>query len=331
MEEETERIYRLINNYLINTSENDIVINSLDVFYYFALNVKKLLSDCFDKKEFDISYSKITKMKLLDKVDLIKRFYQKNDMIFDLDHCIKNGTIEFRYYDFFNIKNSDANKRINLTKGIVLQKNGKTNVTINDNGLVTDIPLTIHELSHFKNSPDTERSLINWLFNESLAVAEELICLDFLKSLGYHDEAKLWLRLRYSSLLKSAKQAIPSYQMFILFKKFGAISDINYRLYFKTIDGYNYLKKRIKEGIIHPIHKLSFYVLATYLGTYMYYEYHKDRSFIKNIENLHKRINDSDFFTCLKLINLHNLEKEDIKKLMKALSKMCNRLKNDTH
>ena len=125
-----------------------------------------------------------------------------------------------------------------LCWGINYVRNNKNLIDVPNTGLITDVLLVVHELSHYRDRKEKGREQVCNLMTESLAYTEELICTDYLSELGYEDSMNLWRKIVFTLFYRTASDIIPMYKVFILFKKYGDISKETYKQHFKKDDDY---------------------------------------------------------------------------------------------
>ncbi|MDD2378190.1 MAG: hypothetical protein PHD10_04905 [Bacilli bacterium] len=336
MTEEIRKLEQSMNDYIVNTNAcNSAVYNNLELFYELSSIVEAGLCNHIDILKEEIYYSKLSKMTLFDKLKIITRFYKDHNIEFDLNKHLNDGTIDYIYHDCFNVnqelENSENQYFIN---GSNYYENSKKLVDIGNHGLVTDILVSIHELSHLRNQPDIRRSEINDLLTEALAYAEELICVDYLAELGYQEDMRLWKKRLYYTFYCVSKEAKAKYKVFSLFNNLGSLSESSYELFYGNKDLYEkyigYIHQFTRKNNFN-IYYHSWYVMGAVLGNYLYTEYKNDPSFMNNINLLHDKINDSDMLECLKLMKLTDLNNNDLEKLSNSLQTTVNELKENNN
>jgi len=327
MYEKVKTLQQVMNDYLVRThAEDREIYNNLGLFYDLSFYLEKGLSEHFSSHNETVDYSKITKISLFDKVKLVQSFYKEIGVEFDFDKYINDGTIDLVYYDYFNDNEDlEGEKLRHLGNGNNNYDGSKKTVNICNNGFITDILVTVHELSHFRDQPDDGRNQVSNLLTESLAYAEELICIDYLSELGYKEDMILWEKHLFNTFYNIARNTRPIYKMFLVHQELGNISEENYEYYFKAKDGYKSIieyMSRFTEKKDFDLYYNTWYVIGAVLGTYMYLHYKKDKSFSKNIAELHNRINDSSTTDCFKVMGLQDFGDEDKEKLNSALDEI---------
>jgi hypothetical protein len=312
-----KEIEELINDSIVlSGAENTFVFNELIVLYNLCIITFDALNDV-DKSIFnDFNINKFAKTSFLDNQALIKNFYQENHIKFDLDKLMRNGTIDYIYNEdntFYSFNGTDG------------YNNGIKYVNVYNNGLITDAVTLVHEVSHYRNQTDYARNQINNVLTESVAYAEELIFIDYLKNNGYKDE----MNFCTANLLINAKLcAIDSmilFKMVNLYKIFGNLSLANYQLYYHDSTDYLNDLNKLKSLITtknYNIYRNAGYAIGYPLGFYMYMEYKKNNQFLNKIESLHTKISNDNILNILRSINLTNLGANDLNKIKDAVMEL---------
>lgn len=324
MDKKVKKIEQFLNNYIVDKNlEQTAVYHNLEFFYDLSSVLNQSLSKHVDTLREEIYYSKITKMSLFDKLNIVEQFYKDHGIEFDLNKHLDDGTIGFIYYDHLNIKQELSNsKNQQFVMGRNYYENSKKLIDVGNHGFAADVLVLIHELSHLRNQPDIRRNQLSDLLTEVLSYVEELICADYLKELGYQEDMLLWKKRLYYTFYSLAKQTKIKYEMLLLFKNLGSLSESSYQLFYGNNDGYEEKVEQMNQFIDNndfDIYFYSWYIMGAVFGTYLHNEYKKDPSFMKNIILLHDRINDSDIIQCLELMNFNNDRSEGLLKIENAL------------
>ena len=315
-----------INDYLmINYDENGFIFENLSLLYTLVYNLKEILED-EELLNIDIDYNSIRKVDFLKKIQIAKDFYKTLNIKFDFESLIIDGTIGCEFFDFgYDLEATEEEKEFCLQNGCTYHENDKKLIDLWNTGLVTDIPVLIHELSHFRNLPDDGRDLISLLFTEALAYFDDFLCIDYLEELGYCNEAVLQRKLSLSYFYLLAENTLPLYKMFNLYENLGSIKKEDYEYFYGDIDedmnDFDYDLETLIEST-WDLSEATFYLFGVYLGAFMYLEYQKDNNFLKNILKLYTKINESDISECFKLIGLNDLSDNDLPKLFDAVEKL---------
>ena len=331
MDDKTKLLQFAMNDYLVsNNAEHTVICDNLALFYNLSIDMQTIFAPFFDGQNKDVDYSKISRMSFTDKINLIKNFYRENNIDFDIDYYLNDGTIDFKYYDYFN-DNEDLElvKLNHLVRGNATYQGTKKIVNICNNGFVTDVLIAVHELSHFRDKSDNHRNQVSDLLTESLAYAEELICSDYIAGLGYKEEEYTWKKNLYNIFYHGACSTRIICKMFLVFENLGDISEASYESYYGNTDEYDDCIRYLNQDVASKDFELRYHilhVLGATLGTYMYYEYKKDKSFIDHITKLHTLINTTDAISCFKEIGLNNLNKDDHERLVQSLELMATEL-----
>lgn len=306
------------NDFLINTKfEIAFIISNLDLYLRISY-----ISYGATKEEFNHKIeTKPIKIGLEEKINLINGFYKYINVDFDVNKVINDGTINFFHsnygseatYETEDVKNSASNYYIGLTR----------HIDTYSNGLLSDIVLLIHELSHLRNQPIPRRGLTNSIFTETLAYVEELIYYDYLEEVGFKEQSEIQRKLFLSHLYTLSDDAIAIARMFKLFTTLGNISLDNYKMMYGDDNNYEYclfLINKVKDDDF-LFKKNALYSLGFPLATYLYMQYKEDHTFIETINGLHDAINTKGIKDCLSMMNLKNFGDDDLIKISNSLIK----------
>jgi hypothetical protein len=295
-----KKIESLMNDKIVSSgSEDKLVFNNLNIFYELCQMILSSFAeakindcDCFD-------ISKFHKTSFIEDNNLVQAFYQKHNINFDFNKIISNGTLEYKYIDEPSFEDNN---------GVNGYRHHHPYVNVNNNGIISDAVILVHELSHYRNQPESGRSETNDLLTEAIAFAEELIFINYLDNLGYKYEMTYCNKDLIVSAKECAMHSINLYKMLDLYRVFGNLNKDNYKLYYQDDTNYdndlNALKVTVRNRR-YNIYKYAEYVLGYSLGIYMYMEYRKNNTFINNIENLHTQISTDDINDVLAGLNLN--------------------------
>lgn len=253
-----------------------------------------------------INWYKVNRSSLLQNIELINNFFRSINVEFNIEDIIKDGTINIQTYD---LDETLENKRYRLNEGNNHYLGNHKSININNNGLISDSAVWVHEISHYRNQPDEGRGQANDLLTEALASITELIYIDYLEELGYNYEA-YYARIFLLNFFHSISyQASILTKMFLLYEELGDISKESYKYFYKTDNDYDEVKdkflKMMKSDPMIIFKSIDYTVSAAY-AIYMYDCYHKNKDFINNIERLNTELlNNKDLVTCLKTIKLN--------------------------
>lgn len=322
-----ENINIKINDFLnIFHKRNYLLANNLETLYKMSINMYQILYEvCNDNFLEDVENTE--RISPLMKFEIIKDYYKSNNIDVNIDKLINDGTIGFRYV---NVNDSKYSYSI---FGKNYYEKGKKLIDICNNGLVIDIPIIVHELSHLRNQPNNGRGVIDDTLTEPLAIAEEFVFCDYLSSIGYSKEAHLNKKDNLFGVYQIVKKFSKILKVLLVFNRCGSFTKENYIKYFNNDLEYNELVEQIKELDINNTYLYNelYYIMGFALGIYMYEEYQKDNSFINNMKKLHIWMNEKDMYECFKVINLEDLEEEDIKKIMISIENFRESFKNKSN
>lgn len=277
MDEIVKNIEKEINEFLVSFNNGQIAEN-LELFYFLSVG----MAYCFEKfgdshsidiQNIEIDYENVSKITLTEKIEIIKKFYKDHNISFDIETHVADGTIDLKYGDL------NENKR-NLLHGFNYYENGHRLIDVYNYGLVTDLPIMIHELSHYRNQPSTGRNQVSDLLTEVLASCEELIFIDYLSKLGYEKEAILCKKEFLKIAQYRENNNRPILKMIVLFDKYGNISKQSYKDYFKLTTEYDKIIKYMSDfNHTYELSNTCHYTLAFFLTNISNYPTHLKTSF----------------------------------------------------
>lgn len=319
-----------LNDFIVSIGGyNNIVFNQLAFYYNLCIELGETLQKHFKDYNEEIDYSKISKISLFDKLDLIKDFYKSVGIFFDIDKYINDGTIGFENYDhFYDNEDIEDERKFMFGYGLSSYEGEKKLVDVCNNGFITDIPVIVHELSHFRDQPDVRRNQVSHLLTESLAITEEFICCDYLNQKGYKSDMNFFLERQLYSLYNGVRYMKSIYRMLLLYDEMGSISNENYLYYYENDEYYDIDIKRLESFNLQRFVPISWYVLATALAPYLYCKYKEDSSFMKNIISLHDSINNKDIMDCFKDMGLTNFNSNERKEMLESIDKIMSDINN---
>lgn len=305
---------------------NNLLFDNLDIYYNICIFLEQELSIFFENNEFEYDLDGFTKKSFYENIELIKNFYIKYKIDFNLDRLVFDGTVEFKEIEFNDYSFSGYNNIVDDHKS----------VTLYNNGLIIDSVILVHELSHLSNQSNKERTQVNNLITEAVAFAYEFIYLDYLFKEGYQDDSFIF---RYS-LMKTFYQiltmAYPLLRLYYVYDKTGKISEENYKFVFNYSDDYEEVLKEFYEIISedeNEIFEVLWYIVALYLSIYMYISYKKNNNFLNKIKLLNDNLNEISLEKALKIINLECIyndfyTKDNVNKIKESFELFKNEFKN---
>ncbi len=310
--------------------EDKLLFNNLDTAFelivFLINNYEKYIND---NKGVDIS--KISKFNFNDKVTLINDFYQKLGINFDINKIINNGIFD----PYIIGSNSEETPNLSTaTYGWYGFINNKPSIEINDNNLITDAAIWVHEISHYRDLPQPkEYTHVRDLLTESLAFTEEFIFLDYIDNIGYSYEAAITKLNEFKMFYQILKNTYLTIKPYIIFDKLGEISRENYLLYFGYDDDYDKVLDYFTSEILDTkkyniIYTYLQYSLAAALSIYMYIEYEKNSNFLNNILTLKEKLKNNNFKECLNTINLSTFNEDFYHKIKNSIEDFSYEIEN---
>lgn len=330
-EADIKKTEQLVNDYIMDMGENSLYFENLGICASIAQSVLDTFKEYFDNDNNQESFiEKLDKMSIFDSINLVKIFYKECGINLDIDELIKDGTIDFAYYDELEKSDISINKNEYNDYGACHFEKGKYYInTINGNTLL-DSRTLIHELSHYQNCPSNERTDDWELISETLAITEELIFCDFLFKKGFEESARLLIKDRVLYTYNSIDYLSPIYAIFFVYKKYSNLSKQNYNLIFDDPNYDNEMKKT-KNSIENKefnFERHNKYILSFELASYMLSQYKKDNNFIEIINSIHNKINSMKVTEFIKAIGLNDLGTEDRKIIRDSLEELKSDLEN---
>jgi len=316
MEEKINKLNKMLNDYIVNNDlEHNPNFQNIWLFYDMSVELNEILKDFTKVPNVRSAVEKSQRVDFFEKINLIKDFYRKYNINVDVDKLIVNGTINFI--------ESNINENQFYYNGRSSKDNGHKSITAPNNGTIADIPIIIHELGHFRNQLDGEKSTsVRELFTEALARTDELLFLDYLKEFGFEEEIRKFTLYLFQCSACNVRATTPILKMFLLFDELGDISLESYKMYYKDTSNYEHeietLEKNIKEEDFFLDGYIK-YLFDTYVSSYLFVKYKENDNFLENINNLHEYVNTKNIFECLQLIGLNNLDKNDRKIMLDSV------------
>ena len=276
--------------------------------YYLENDVYPFLND--DYIEMDIS----------DKIILLDNFFKDNNIPINIYDIVSNGVINIECRDFNDYSDSGRFK-----EGYNRYIDDKKTIDIYDHGILLDSVTWLHEITHYRNQRDKERSEEGKIFTESLSFIYELIYLDYLKELGYQvDDYYLDNLDGEAGMIKYTE---PTFNLFNVYIKTGEVNKDNFHLiynntcrddddlykeYYEPSD-FSFQINSVLNNLDNYSNKDEFfrsslvgfmYSLALPLQIYLYSKYEEDKSYLLKIEELNRVINSYSIEECFKLIGI---------------------------
>lgn len=311
-------IENLINDTIVNRhAEDTLVFNNLNVFFNLAEAANETLKDVSVNFITGVNFKQLSNIDLFNNIELVKNFYNKYNLDYDIDRNLSDGTLDFKF-----INNPDFNS---LFVGINSYDNSHFSVSINNNRKLIDSAILVHELSHLHDQMKFGRNQLNDLFTEALAYYEELVYVDYLKEIGYPIDADFISKYELFMAKDTMDNSLPLLKMLILYNNIGSISKNDYEMFYNDGECYDYNLKILKRAIRnhdYNIYKKVNYVLGMTLSFYLYNQF-KDN--LKDMQFLHKTISTDNIYNILKSIDLNSFDNSDIAKIINSVNKYYSR------
>ncbi|MBR2827641.1 MAG: hypothetical protein IKE70_00200 [Bacilli bacterium] len=256
-------------------------------------------------------------MDISKKIDLIKEFLINKNISFDMDYYLSSGVIDITCRNF-----DDYCFNGQFKQGYNRYDGEHKCIDIHDHGILLDSVCWVHEIVHFLNQTDFDRSEEGKIFTEAISFFYELIYMDYLVHNGYPIEEYYLDNLDGEAGM--LKYTSPFLSLFRVYSKTGDVSldtfsiiyskkseDINeYSMYYEPQDFYS-LVQEVFDSYDSFVHKEDFYSsylvgfmysFALPLQIYSYQRYLEDSSFYDRVEKLNSSVNHSSFLECMDLL-----------------------------
>ena len=330
----------------IEYNKNKLLFSNLGNIYslitFLSNNVENL-----DMKTPDLSCG--ARKDLMEKLKLIEGFYKSMKIDFNIDNIFKNGTSniistnnpdEATFSEIYSGNNNyiiteESYTDSKTNQKIITYKEYHKTINVYNNDLVTDSIIWVHEISHYRNQPSIKRGEVNDILTELVAFTEELIYIDYLKRVGYEEEANMFAVAAYNNFYYFLTRSYYIIRIVLLYYSLGEISKESYKmLYGKDEDYKKSLNIFFKEIQVNrkSIFTLLYYSVGA-ISMYNYTEYKKDPTFFAKVQELNNALltNSASLENSLKIINISlneeslqrildniNIFKEEIKKEIKT-------------
>ena len=185
--EDLELKEKEINNIMNETfnnhyDEDKIIFNNLSTLRGLFLIVDNNLYDLFDNnREREIDWFKVSHADFMKKISIIKDFYRYLKINFDVAKPINDGTFIINTY---SLEEAVDNQKL-LIYGNCSNSIDDPIIRVQNNDLITDAIVWVHELSHYRNNKLEKEPEVRRLLTESLAFTYEYIFIDYLEKIGY--------------------------------------------------------------------------------------------------------------------------------------------------
>jgi hypothetical protein len=266
----------------------------------------KTFSRYIDKYEM-ADYQQFRVYQIEDRFKFAKEFFSNNNIKFDLDKIINDGTIGFNKETY---EEEIYNKRLYkpfLDGSSYYGNHRKKLIDVPNTGYFFDSAVLVHEISHYRNQPDTEEKIARDIFTEALAYTEEVIF--YLQNMANHkEECEYGIKELIYSFNHCIYKLYPVIKSLKLYYYFSDISLESYKLLYKNSINYdaiiatliNATKNNEPFNVLASVRML----IASLLVPYLTLKYQANPLFILKIEELHEKINTCSIKEILKFIGL---------------------------
>lgn len=328
--EERTNIF-LKNFFSIVYDEDKLLFENLDIAFNLIVFLLKSFEEYINNYDKNMDINKISKFNFNEKISLINDFYQKLGINFNINEIINNGI--FNPY-IIGSDHEETPTTSTASYGWCGFIDNKPSIEINDNNIITDAAIWIHEISHYRDLPKQKIfNPVRDILTESLAFTEEIIFLDYIDNLGYSYESAITKLNEFKMFYQILKKSYLTIKPYLIFDKLGEISRENYLLYFGYDDDYDIVLDNFTSNILDAqkyniIYTYLQYCLAVALSIYMYIEYEKKPDFIHNILDLKEKLNSYSFKECLTAINLSIFDENFYSKIKNSIKEFSFEIEN---
>lgn len=328
--EERTNIF-LKNFFSIVYDEDKLLFENLDIAFNLIVFLLKSFEEYINNYDKNMDINKISKFNFNEKISLINDFYQKLGINFNINEIINNGI--FNPY-IIGSDHEETPTPSTASYGWCGFIDNKPSIEINDNNIITDAAIWIHEISHYRDLPKQKIfNPVRDILTESLAFTEEIIFLDYIDNLGYSYESAITKLNEFKMFYQILKNSYLTIKPYLIFDKLGEISRENYLLYFGYDDDYDIVLDNFTSNILDAqkyniIYTYLQYCLAAALSIYMYIEYEKKPDFIHNILDLKEKLNSYSFKECLTAINLSIFDENFYSKIKNSIKEFSFEIEN---
>jgi hypothetical protein len=300
-----EKIKDAINYYFIN-HDCKLINDNLNIFDYMVIKVIKTFSRYINNYEIR-DYQQFNIYSIEERFKFVKNFFSINNIQFDLDKIINDGTIGFNTETYE--KEIDNNRLYGPFFGgsSYHGNNQKKLIDVPNTGYFFDSAVLVHEISHYRNQPDEKESIARNIFTETLAYTEEVIF--YLQNMAKHnEECEYGIKGLIYSFHYCINKLYPVIRLFNVYYNFSDISSEYYRLLYKNSNNYESIIatqiKAIKNNEYFNVLASVRMLIASLLVPYLTIKYQTNPLFIEKIEKLHEKMDTCSINEILKFIGL---------------------------
>lgn len=328
----------------IEYNKNRLLFSNLGNIYslitFLCCNIEVL-----DMEIPDLRYG--TRKDLAEKLKIIEGFYKSMKIDFNIEDIVKNGTFniistnnseEATFSEMYSGKNnytvteeSYINPKTN--QKVIIYKEYHETINVNNNDLLTDSVVWVHEASHYRNQPYKQRWEVNYILTELVAFTEELIYIDYLKKIGYEEEANMFAVADYNNFYCFLTRSYYIIRMVLLYYSLGEISKESYKMLYGEDEDYkkslNIFFKEIQVDR-KSIFTLLYYSVGA-ISMYNYIEYKKDPAFFDRVQELNNALltNSTSLEDSLKIINI-SLNEESLQRIVNNINIFKEKIKKES-
>ena len=307
-----EKLNSDINDYIVNNRYYELSsFNNLEFF----INLCESLLDIIESiSNYNfVNRNDLTKCDLFTQLEHIKNFYKKNNIELDIDKLINDGTIHINFIDDYNLAARNYYDGDNNFKAI----------DFNYSGHLIDSTSLVHELSHYRNQTDNNRTVINDFMTEGLAFYDELLYGFYLIDNGFIEDGNFVIKTFLDICYLCVGDNLAIFKIIHLFNTLGSVNEENYKLLYN--DEYYEDSAKFTKGILEDsknkylLYKNLYYTYGYYVVLNLFDKYFdKDYS---EIDRVYSTINDMDYLNLFGDIDKFNKDKytEESKKVIKKV------------
>lgn len=328
----------------IEYNNNKLLFSNLGNIYSLITFLSHNIED-LDMEAPDLSCG--TRKDLLEKLKIIEGFYKSMKIDFNIEDIVKNGTFniistnnsaEATFSEMYSGNNNytvteESYTDSKTTQKVVTYKEYHETINIYNNDLLTDSVIWAHESSHYRNQPYKQRWEVNDILTELVAFTEELIYIDYLKKIGYEEEASMFAVSEYNNLYCFLTRSYYIIRIVLLYYSLGEISKESYKMLYGEDEDYkkslNIFFKEIQ------VNRKSIFTLLYYsvgaISMYNYIEYKKDPTFFDRVQELNNALltNSTSLEESLKIINI-SLNEESLQRIVNNINIFKEEIKKES-
>lgn len=263
----------------------------------------------FIRDDIYVKNSDYQEISLNESILLAQDFFDTHNISIDINKIISNNILTFHRNEkkidpFYNFK----------TSGLSYYDGNVKKMNINLEMTIFDSMIMIHEIMHYLNQPDDDRSINNHLLTEALSFGVETIYLDSIVNSKYKEDAIDCLINIARSNYMQMNIGYDIYKIIYFYKEKKDLSKEKYEEMFDD-DNYQRMLDNFDEYILtrKSIFNYTWNVLGYPLAVYLFEEYKKDNNFTQKILEFNNSLFGNDFNLSLKTIGLDSLDMTKIK------------------